>query len=164
MSDERFHPQQGGHLPPPPQDQQPDFGPQRTATSTAPYPRPYGGPPPGFPPYPPAPTPEPRPRRSRGIGAGVMAASLVLGAGAGVGGSVLWNSTQRSDVTTASTSNASPAVHQGTAPSTGSVEQVAAAVLPSVVKIDVAGSQGAGSGSGIILSADGKILTNNHVV
>ena len=37
-------------------------------------------------------------------------------------------------------------------------------MLPSVVKIDVSGAQGAGSGSGIILSSDGQILTNNHVV
>ena len=37
-------------------------------------------------------------------------------------------------------------------------------MLPSVVKINVSGSQGTGSGSGIILSADGEILTNNHVV
>ncbi len=37
-------------------------------------------------------------------------------------------------------------------------------MLPSVVKIDVSGAQGAGSGSGIILSSDGRILTNNHVV
>ena len=37
-------------------------------------------------------------------------------------------------------------------------------MLPSVVKIDVSGTQGAGSGSGIILSSDGQILTNNHVV
>jgi putative serine protease PepD len=32
------------------------------------------------------------------------------------------------------------------------------------VKVNVASSSGAGSGSGIILSKDGKILTNNHVV
>jgi putative serine protease PepD len=32
------------------------------------------------------------------------------------------------------------------------------------VKIDVSGAEGAGSGSGIILSSDGEILTNNHVV
>ena len=37
-------------------------------------------------------------------------------------------------------------------------------MLPSVVKVNVSSSSGAGSGSGIILSKDGKILTNNHVV
>ena len=46
----------------------------------------------------------------------------------------------------------------------GSVEQVAEKVLPSVVKINVTGEQGSGSGSGIVLTSDGKILTNNHVV
>ena len=32
------------------------------------------------------------------------------------------------------------------------------------MKINVAGPEGAGSGSGIIISSDGEILTNNHVV
>jgi putative serine protease PepD len=50
------------------------------------------------------------------------------------------------------------------APAGGNIEQVAAAVLPSVVKINVAGQTESGSGSGIILSKDGDILTNNHVV
>jgi putative serine protease PepD len=44
------------------------------------------------------------------------------------------------------------------------VEAVAAAVLPSVVKINVESASGGGSGSGIVLSSDGEILTNNHVV
>ena len=45
-----------------------------------------------------------------------------------------------------------------------SVQQVAATVLPSVVQIqEISGSQG-GEGSGVVLSPDGMILTNNHVI
>jgi putative serine protease PepD len=50
------------------------------------------------------------------------------------------------------------------APAADSVESVARSVLPSVVKINVKGQQGEGSGSGIVISSDGEILTNNHVV
>ncbi|MGH3821954.1 MAG: trypsin-like peptidase domain-containing protein [Pseudonocardiaceae bacterium] len=46
----------------------------------------------------------------------------------------------------------------------GSVEQVAQRVTPSVVQLRVQGARTAGGGSGIVLSADGLILTNNHVV
>ncbi|MGE2833792.1 S1C family serine protease [Mycobacterium sp. SMC-4] len=46
----------------------------------------------------------------------------------------------------------------------GSVEQVAAKVVPSVVKLEVQQGRSAEEGSGVILSSDGLILTNNHVV
>ncbi|KRE29905.1 serine protease [Mycobacterium sp. Soil538] len=46
----------------------------------------------------------------------------------------------------------------------GSVEQVAATVMPSVVKLQITTGQGVAEGSGIVLSPDGLILTNNHVV
>ena len=46
----------------------------------------------------------------------------------------------------------------------GSVEQVAAKVVPSVVKLETKIGRASEEGSGIILSEDGLILTNNHVV
>jgi putative serine protease PepD len=102
---------------------------------------------------------------------GLVAACLLVGGGAGVGGAAAYSAWHDDGTASSSTSGS------GTAPTTskvvdtpsspapgGSVQAVAAKVLPSVVKIEVSGSQGAGSGSGIILSSDGQILTNNHVV
>ncbi|WP_134738202.1 trypsin-like peptidase domain-containing protein [Nocardioides sp. 503] len=119
----------------------------------------------------PAPTSRPAiPRRGRaGFAAAVVGASLLVGGAAGVGGAAAWNtydddgggasSSATPDRTTSQVAN----TPDSDAPA-GSVEEVASSVLPSVVKLDVSGGQGAGSGSGIILSSDGQILTNNHVV
>jgi putative serine protease PepD len=112
---------------------------------------------------PPAPPAAPQQkRRAKGLAAGVVAASLLVGGAAGVGGAAAWTSTHdgsvaSSPIITQSGSSAVPAAN------TDSIVKVAHNVLPSVVKINVSGSDGSGSGSGIILSADGKILTNNHV-
>lgn len=46
----------------------------------------------------------------------------------------------------------------------GTVEQVAAKVVPSVVKLETKMGRASEEGSGIVLSADGLILTNSHVV
>ncbi|MEU7554958.1 trypsin-like peptidase domain-containing protein [Streptomyces sp. NPDC044571] len=48
--------------------------------------------------------------------------------------------------------------------STGTVSGVAEQVSPSVVRIDTRTSSGQGTGSGIVVTADGEIVTNNHVV
>jgi putative serine protease PepD len=46
----------------------------------------------------------------------------------------------------------------------GSVAQIAATLLPSVVSIIVTTADAGDEGTGIILTSDGEILTNNHVV
>jgi putative serine protease PepD len=118
----------------------------------------------------PAPTSRPATRRRgrTGFAAAVVGASLLVGGAAGVGGAATWSaydddgagsSSTTPDRTTSQVAN----TPDSDAPA-GSVEEVASSVLPSVVKLDVTGGQGAGSGSGIILSSDGQILTNNHVV
>jgi putative serine protease PepD len=105
---------------------------------------------------------------SAGWAASASAAS-VSGA-AGVGGAAAWDEWGTSQPTAAATRTATQTAQvsdstPAPAPAAdGSVRAAAEEVLPSVVKIDVAGPQGQGSGSGIILSSDGQILTNNHVV
>jgi putative serine protease PepD len=47
---------------------------------------------------------------------------------------------------------------------TDSIEQIAAKVLPSVVKLQTDLGNEGDQGSGVILTADGLIMTNNHVV
>jgi len=103
-------------------------------------------------------------RRQGGLTAAVLAGALLVGGAAGVGGAAWYDAWQGNDSTISSSSTGPVKATNAAAAPSGSVEKVAASVLPSVVKINVTGSSGSGSGSGIVLRADGTILTNNHVV
>ncbi|MHB8185238.1 MAG: S1C family serine protease [Dermatophilaceae bacterium] len=102
----------------------------------------------------------------RGLGAGVTSA-IVVGAivvvlvaalFGGIAGALI---VSRRDGAPASLPTA-PA--GSTARPAGSIADIAARALPSVVTIKVKGADTSGTGSGFVVRKDGYILTNNHVV
>jgi putative serine protease PepD len=111
------------------------------------------------------PVPPPPPKRGSALTAGVLVGALLLGGAAGVGGAAAYDAFTDDASTGFSDNSSEPYEATRTAVvEDGTVEKVANAVLPSVVKVNVAGQSGSGSGSGIVLSEDGRVLTNNHVV
>jgi putative serine protease PepD len=105
--------------------------------------------------------------RARGGGTVVRAAVLALIVGlvaGGVGGVVGYQfASTGTGVVSALDLPAPGAVPAANLPA-GSVERVAQQVIPSVVKLAVHGPMESDEGSGIVLSSDGLILTNNHVI
>jgi putative serine protease PepD len=100
----------------------------------------------------------------------VVIAALI---GAGVGAGVTYalkdnnNSSSTSSLTSSNNNNTSTTGSglNTASPNSTQVTAVAAKVLPSVVTITVTASDGSGDeGTGIIISSDGQILTNNHVI
>ena len=118
------------------------------------------------PPYAPPPRrPQDGPRSSRAVA--LLLAAVLAGGLAGVAGAAGYDAVaepETAPVADALQGSGTSDTDADVPPAEGSVEAVAEAVLPSVVKIDVTSGNGQASGSGIILTSDGTILTNNHVV
>jgi len=95
----------------------------------------------------------------------VVTAATFFGLRALTDGSSSAGSTARpGSVATIGQSTAEGVPVEGSSVSQPNWEKVAAVVTPSVVAIEVSTAEGAGAGSGVIFSAEGDILTNNHVV
>ncbi|WP_083459182.1 S1C family serine protease [Jiangella muralis] len=110
--------------------------------------------------------PEPKRRRAPLVLAGVALGAIIGGAaGAGVAAYVNDDNGNDSggDAVTRSDLSNSGSNSQQTSNASG-VQAVAADVLPSVVSITVASQFGEAGGTGVIISSDGEIVTNNHVV
>ncbi|MEX0170549.1 S1C family serine protease [Streptomyces sp. LMG1-1-1.1] len=125
---------------------------------------PSGGhvpPPPVEPPVAVAAAPAPGPRRRAKRGVGLMAAVAIAAAAIGGGTATLVQ-----QLTSDAPASASSAVN-GTnvsASSKGTVAGVAAAVSPAIVEISASSNAGKSTGSGVIITSDGEIVTNNHVI
>jgi putative serine protease PepD len=104
------------------------------------------------------------PKQKSGAGkiVGLIVAAAIVGGAAGLGGAYAGvNIFSPEGVTPAAgpttvTVNDTDSVNQTTA--------IAAKVVPSVVTIDATSSSGGGTGSGVVLTDDGYVVTNTHVV
>jgi putative serine protease PepD len=110
-----------------------------------------------------------QPRRRSRVGAMITGAAALAVVSAGVGAVALTSQHDRSAASGLATALATapsqlPAASPAANPPTGSVEAVAAKVLPSVVKLQIDMGGQSAEGSGVVLDQDGLILTNNHVV
>ncbi|MFF2235875.1 S1C family serine protease [Streptomyces anulatus] len=120
----------------------------------------YAGTEGGYPPPPPyAPTSRRRAKRPVALLAAVALAAGVIGGGTATlvgqlngGGSGATGSGGAVNGTTVSQS------------SKGTVSGVAEAVSPAIVEIGAASSAGKSTGSGVVITGDGEIVTNNHVI
>jgi S1-C subfamily serine protease len=105
-----------------------------------------------------APAPAPK-RRTRGPLALLAAVAIVAAA---IGGGTAYGIQELTGNDTVASSSTSTNVVPSSAK--GTVAGVAKAVSPSIVEINATSNAGESTGSGVIITSDGEIITNNHVI
>ena len=90
------------------------------------------------------------------IAAVALVSALIGGGAAALIGRATTNAAAATTTTTTRVINASS--------SSSGVAAVAKAVSPSIVEISATSSSGEATGSGVIITSDGEIITNNHVI
>ncbi|MFD3946320.1 S1C family serine protease [Streptomyces sp. NPDC058579] len=116
--------------------------------------------PPAPPVTPPSPAGAPAPHRRAKRGVGLLAAVAIAAAAVGGGTATLVERLTADGTPTASGVNGTNV----SASSKGTVAGVAEAVSPSIVEISASSTAGKSTGSGVIITGDGEIVTNNHVI
>ena len=137
------------------------FGPAATPGQTQPT-VPLGGPPAGGGGNGPTGTsPAPKKKSNAGMIVGLVVAAAIVGGAAGLGGAVagidLFGEPGRDAV-------GPETVVVNDTESVSQTNAIAAKVVPMVVTISASSDSGGGTGSGVILSEDGYVVTNTHVV
>ncbi|MGW9022272.1 trypsin-like peptidase domain-containing protein [Leucobacter chromiiresistens] len=97
---------------------------------------------------------------------GMLLAGLAVGAllGGVAGGGVAAVVSANAPQTSSTSASGNSAITLNNAENATAISGVAAVATPSVVTLEVAGGSSSGSGSGVIYSEDGYIITNAHVV
>ncbi|MFJ8633766.1 S1C family serine protease [Streptomyces sp. NPDC093568] len=99
-----------------------------------------------------------RPRGPVALLAAVAIVAAAVGGGTAYGIQELTGNDTVAAAGSSTTTNVVPSSQKGT------VSGVAKAVSPSIVEINAQSNAGSSTGSGVIITGDGEIITNNHVV
>lgn len=113
-------------------------------------------PPPAYEPSAPVPAPKKRARGPLALLAAVAIVAAAIGGGTAYG---IQELTGSDTVASSSTSTSVVPTSQK-----GTVSGVATAVSPSIVEVSATSNAGESTGSGVIITSDGEIITNNHVI
>ncbi len=105
---------------------------------------------------------QPKKKTNAGPLVAALAVGALLGGASGAGVATAINGSDTGSQTGGTTTPQTITIND--ADNVNAVTAVAAKASPSVVTISVAASSAGGTGSGVVLSADGYVLTNTHVV